>query len=81
MISPRIRVTNGGLPFTIFTVLLVVRAEMDKGKVGYGLLRSYSGEVGTGLATSHPRFVGTPAMLGGRLTGTELMKSAREEDP
>jgi hypothetical protein len=53
-------------------VLLVVRAEMDKGKVG---------ELGTGLAKSHPCFVGTPAMLGGRLTGTELTKSARDEDP
>jgi hypothetical protein len=62
-------------------VLLVVRAEMDKGKVGYSLLRSYSGELGTGLAKSHPCFVGTPAMLGGRLTGTELTKSARDEDP
>ena len=57
---------NGGLPYTIFTMLLVMRTEMDKGKVGYGLLRSYSGEVGTGLATSHPRDVGTPAMRAGR---------------
>jgi hypothetical protein len=31
---------------TISMMLLVVRAEMDKGQVGYGLWRSYSGEVG-----------------------------------
>jgi hypothetical protein len=31
---------------TISIILLVVRAEMEKGQVGYGLRRSYSGEVG-----------------------------------
>ena len=42
---------------TISTVLLVVRAEMDKGQVGYGLRRSYSSEVGWLVALASAKFL------------------------